>query len=175
MKTTNKIIAAIVVLFFANESQAQSTATADAFATVITPIAISKAADMHFGNIAVQSTSSVTSGGVGGTVVLTTGGTRTSTAGVSLPAVAGTVSAASFTVTGEGSRTFAITLPSSTTLTRQSGTETMTVNNFNSDPSGTGTLAGGTRTVNVGATLNVSVDQTPGTYKGSFDVTVNYN
>ncbi|MDQ3279075.1 MAG: DUF4402 domain-containing protein [Bacteroidota bacterium] len=174
MKTTNKILTALVTLFIANQSQAQSTASADAFATVVTPIAISKAADLNFGNIAVQSTASGT-GAAGGTVVLATGGSRTATGGVTLPAGTGTVSAASFTVTGEGSRTFAITLPASTTLTRLTGTETILVNNFNSDPATTSALSGGTKTVNVGATLNVLIDQAPGTYKGSFNVTVNYN
>ena len=52
----------------------------------------------------------------------------------------------------------------------------MTATTFTSDPSGTGTLTGGTQTLNVGATLNVAAAQPAGTYvSGAFDVTVNYN
>ena len=85
---------------------------------------------------------------------------------------------ASFDVTGNDGYTYTITLPSTDyTITRVSGTETMTINTFTSDPSGTGTLTGGTETVNVGATLNVNAGQVGGTYTNAtgFDVTVNYN
>jgi hypothetical protein len=51
----------------------------------------------------------------------------------------------------------------------------MAVNTFTSNPSGTGTLSGGTQTLNVGATLNVAVGQLPGVYSGQFTVMVNYN
>jgi hypothetical protein len=56
----------------------------------------------------------------------------------------------------------------------------MTVNTFASSPSGAGlVLSGaGTQTVTVGATLNVSGSQVPGTYTTGatpFTVTVNYN
>jgi hypothetical protein len=98
------------------------------------------------------------------------------TGGVTLPVVTGTVTAASFTVTGEGNSTYSITLPSSAiTLTSPSGT--MSVQNFVSTPSNTGTLSSGTQEIKVGATLNVSAAQAAGTYtnaSGLF-VTVNYN
>ena len=54
----------------------------------------------------------------------------------------------------------------------------MTVDNFVSNPSGTGLLsASGSQTVNVGATLNVAANQVAGTYENTTDlkVTVNYN
>jgi hypothetical protein len=150
-------------------ARAQSTATATATATVITPISISKNADMSFGNIAVQS-------GTGGTVVLAPAGTRTSTSGVTLPTAAGTVTAAAFTVTGSGSSTYAITLPTTVTLTHSGGVQTMAAGSFTSNPSGTGTLSSGTQDIAVGATLTVGAGQLAGTYtSGNFNVTVNYN
>ncbi|MDQ6757243.1 MAG: DUF4402 domain-containing protein [Bacteroidota bacterium] len=170
-KTTKTKLLAIVVLLtcFAGTSFAQATATATATATIVTPISISKTADMSFGNIAVSAST-------GGTVVLAPAGTRTSTSGVTLPATAGTVTAAAFTVNGTGSYTYAITLPSTTTLTRVSGTETMTANAFTSNPSGTGALTGGTQALAVGATLTVAAAQVAGTYNSTaFNVTVNYN
>lgn len=175
MKTISKILTAALVLAFVNKSQAQSTASADAFATIITPISIAKDRDMNFGNIAVQSSTSQ-AGAVGGTVVLSPAGGRTVTGGVSLPTAAGTVQSARFNVTGDGNRTYAITLPGTIQLTVQGGgTATMSVGTFTSTPSGTGQLNNGSQFVEVGATLAVSLDQTPGTYAGSFEVTVNYN
>src|SRR3954469_12696318 len=88
----------------ATSLHAQETATATATATIVTPISITKTVDMNFGNVAVQSTT-------GGTVVLTPAGVRTKTGGVTLPTTNGTVTAASFTVTGTGNYTYAITLP----------------------------------------------------------------
>lgn len=162
---------ALALVGFAATTNAQATATATATATIVTPISISKTADMSFGNIAVQA-------GTGGTVVLAPAGTRTTggAGGVTLPATTGTVTAAAFTVNGNGSYTYAITLPSVVTLTRASGTETMDATSFTSTPSGTGTLSGGTQNLTVGATLTVAAAQVPGVYtSGNFNVTVNYN
>ncbi len=105
------------------------------------------------------------------------GGTST-TGGVTLPATAGTVSAASFTVSGEGTYTYAITLPATDyTITHTIDASTMAVNTFTSTPTGTGALTAGSQTLDVGATLNVDAGQSAGTYTNAtgFDVTVNYN
>jgi hypothetical protein len=167
MKTT--LITALIVLASAASTFAQVTATASTSATIITPIAITKDVNLNFGNVAVSPT-------LGGTVVLPTSGARTKTGGVTLPVVTGTVTPASFTVTGEGNSTYSITLPSSAiTLTSASGS--MTVENFISNPSNTGTLSNGTQEIKVGATLNVGAAQPAGTYtnQSGLFVTVNYN
>src|SRR5258706_7926598 len=104
-KGTKLILAALVMMVSASGAYAQSTATATATATIVTPISITKTVDMNFGNVAVQV-------GTGGTVLMTPAGVRSVTGGVTLPATAGTVSAASFTVNGQGVYTYAITLPS---------------------------------------------------------------
>lgn len=166
----NKLIAiGALLLVFSAKSFAQASATATSTATIVTPISISKTVDMNFGNVAVGASS--------GTVVLDPAGSRSSTGGVTLPATSGTVAAASFDVTGEGTYTYDITLPSSVTITRNSGTETMTVNTFTSNPSSTGALTAGAQTLTVGATLNVGASQVAGTYVSgtAFTVTVNYN
>lgn len=169
--TKTLLFALAVVGISSTESFAQVSATATATALVVTPIEITKSADMNFGNVAVS--------GTAGTVVLTPGGVRSTTLGVVLPATAGTVSAASFDIEGQANYTYSITLPSiPTTITRQSGTETMTVNTFTSSPTPTGTLSAlGAQTLNVGATLNVGINQAAGTYVSGtpFTVTVNYN
>jgi hypothetical protein len=81
MKNKTKLALAVLALTaFSTSSFAQASATATATATIVTPISITKTVDMNFGNVAVQ----------------------TGTGGVTLPAVPGTVTAASFTVNGQG-------------------------------------------------------------------------
>jgi hypothetical protein len=159
----------ILTLLAVTTSFAQATASATATVTIVAPIAITKTVDMNFGSVAVKS--------LGGTVVLATDGGRTATGDVTIASgISG--AAASFDVTGEGNYTYAITLPSTDyTITRVSGSETMTVNTFVSNPSGTGALTAGAQTLTVGATLNVAGSQVAGTYTNAigFDVTVNYN
>ena len=172
MKTQIRIFAMAILLIgisISTFAQNGSTATAPASANVLIPIAITKTTDMSFGNLAVSQTS--------GTVVLSTSGSRTNFGGVTLPSVTGTVSAASFTVTGEPNFTYGIILPSTITLTSV-GNDHMTVNTFLSNPSAIGTLStGGSQTLSVGATLNVNFPQGAGTYTNNSDLTVwvNYN
>lgn len=165
------ILSALVLTAFAVNANAQATATATATATIVTPISITKNVDMNFGNIAVSAAS-------GGTVILAPAGTRTTggAGGVTLPAVAGTVTAASFTVNGNGSYTYAITLPSAAVTLTGPAAATMDATAFTSTPSVTGTLTGGTQNLLVGATLTVAAAQAAGVYtSGNFNVTVNYN
>src|SRR3954462_564540 len=132
MKNITKVLAiASILIAGSTASFAQATATASASATIITPISITKTVDMNFGNVAVSAT-------IAGTTVLAPAGTRTTggAGGVTLPATTGTVAAASFTVSGQGSYTYAITLPTSATIT-DAGSHTMTVNAFTSSPSAT--------------------------------------
>lgn len=164
------IASVVIACGMTQSANAQSSATASASATIVTPITITKTVDMNFGNAAVQAST-------GGTVVLAPASTRTATSGVTLPAVTGTVAAASFDIAGQANYTYAITLPTSISI-NDGGTNTMTVNSFISSPSATGQLsATGTQTLTVGATLNVGAGQAAGTYtSGSpFTVTVNYN
>ena len=159
---------AILVIGFAANVSAQSTASASASATIVTPISITKTLDLDFGNVAAS--------GAAGTVIINPAGARSTSGGVSLPVIPGTVSAASFNVAGQANYTYAITLPASVVIS--SGANNMTVNAFTSTPTTTGTLsAGGAQTVNVGATLNVGAAQASGLYTSAtpFDVTVNYN
>jgi len=176
MKTSIKLFAlGMILMGFGATAFAQSTTSATATATIITPIAITSDQNMSFGNIAVQSAT-------GGTVVLAPDASRTATAGVTATAgLGGTLTAARFTVTGLGSSVYTINLPSTHTIKHSSSTVTMTVDNFKrSNGTSTSTLsAGGSEIFTVGATLNVAGGQAPGVYtseSGSgFEVTVNYN
>lgn len=165
-KFTPAILCFFGLLVTANVS-AQATATATASATIVTPISITNISDMDFGNIATD--------GTVGTVVLAPDNSRTFSGGVTLPANVGTVTAATFTVSGSGSYTYAITLPSSVIIT--SGSDQMTVDTFTSEPPIAGTLSSGSQDISIGATLNLIALQAEGAYTSAtpFEVTVNYN
>ena len=170
MKKTKILIAALFLMGFGISAKAQVSASATAGVTIVTPIAITKTVDMNFGNVAVSASS--------GTVILDTDGNRSLTGGITLPTTAGTVTSASFAVTGAANYTYSITLPSTdVTLTKAGGGATMLANSFTSFPSTVGTLnASGEQTLKVGATLNVLGNQSAGQYISSgFNVTVNYN
>jgi hypothetical protein len=177
MKTL-KLFGALMMLFlFSSTSFAQVTAHATAMADIVTPINLTWEADLNFANVAVQAA-------VAGTVKLlpmASPATRQATAGCTLPVNTGTTpTAAQFSVQGEATYTYSITLPTTNTIKNQTGTggETMIVNTFASSPTPTGVLdASGLQTLYVGATLNVGAGQTPGHYESitDFDVTVNYN
>ena len=142
-----------------------ATGTAQASANIVTPISITKNIDLNFGNIAAS--------GSAFTVELSTAGERTSTGGAgTLPSVNGTVTAAEFTAAGLSGATYAVTLPSTITITAGT-TNNMTVDNFVSNS--TNILTDGSETFKVGATLNVGANQVAGAYTGNFNVTVNYN
>jgi len=101
---------------------------------------------------------------------------RSVTGDVTLSAIAPVSAPASFTVGGEPTFTYSISVAGDP-LTITSGGNTMTVVTFTTDPTPTGTIgAGGTETLTVGATLNVGANQPSGLYTGGpFTVTVNYN
>jgi methionine-rich copper-binding protein CopC len=148
-------------------AQASATQTATTTGRIITSIAIAKTADLNFGDIV--------STALAGTVVVTPAGARSATGGSQL--AGGTVTAASFNITGQASKTYAITLPAAA-FNVTSGANTMAVNTFTSNPSGTGALSGaGAQTLTVGATLAVGATQATGTYTNaaSLSVTVTYN
>ena len=171
MKNVKQIVASALVLFvMGTKANAQATTQAIATATIVTPISIAWVDDLEFGNLAVTAT--------GGAVTLNAQtGARSQVGGVTFPVVTGTFNAADFTVSGQGTYTYAITLPSAAVTLTGSVSGTMDATAFTSFPASTGVLgAGGTQTLKVGATLAVAASQAAGTYtSANFDVTVNYN
>ena len=163
-----------IFLAFGANAVAQATASAYAEATIISPIGITKEVDMNFGNVAVINQD--------GTVILSTASGRTSTGGATPVAnPTGTVTAASFTVTGNGGYHIFVTLPASPpgiNVIHTNGTNLMNVTDFISNPATNFTMPmSGTQTMTVGATLNTKALQLPGVYHTltDFNVTVNYN
>ena len=176
MKKSLIIIGAIFLMFaYSNQSKAQSTVTATtAGAVIITPIVLSEVTPLHFGVMAVLS-------GTPGTCVLSSTGVRTATGGVNLSAQTPAATNAAYSVTGQASTTYALTLPGSITVS-DGGGSTMTISNLLARFNGVGadavtsTLsAGGTDSFTVGGTLTVAAGQAAAAYAGTFDVTVAYN
>jgi hypothetical protein len=185
MKTFTKIIASVMVLsVLGNTAMAQSaTATANASARIVSAISIASSRNLDFG--------SISPGASGGTVKIdaTLASTRSLT-GANLTATVGAVTSATFTVTGDGAATYAITrVPvAATNLVLTSGGNTMnallvvsTAANAGVE-STTGTISGttgtdGTEVIYVGGTLTVGAAQAAGLYVnvGGISLTVNYN
>jgi hypothetical protein len=164
-KVTVTTLSIVLALFATGTAFAATSATANATANIVTAIGITKSVDLQFGNV-VSSTGATF-------VILSTAGVRT---GDAILSTGGTgASAASFAVSGDAGSTYAITLPTTATLTTTPGAETMTVDTFNSNPTGTGTLTLGSQNLLVGATLHVGAGQVSGAYAGTFNVSVAYN
>ena len=160
----------IALLAVGSGAFAQITASASAEATIVTPLTITKTVDLNFGNVATTNAT--------GTVVLSTASARTSTGGATPVAnPTGTVTAASFSITGMPAAQVFVTLPATVTVTHITlPANTMVVNTFVCSPvSGFIIPVGGSQTLTVGATLNTGASQTPGIYRNlNFNVTVNY-
>ena len=151
--------------------EAQQTATASLAANIITPIGLTKTTDLNFGNLAVSAST-------GGIAILSPGGIRSTggAGGVTLPSNTGPVAAGSFVVSGMAGYSFALILPSSSTISN--GSNAIVMDGFTSTPSLTGVLSSsGTQTINVGATIHIAAGQPAGSYTNAIGlpVTVNYN
>lgn len=171
-RLTNLAMATLALAISAAAGSAiAAQATATSTSTVVTPIAITKFADLSFGSFAASATS--------GTVTVTPGGTRSVSGGVT--AAGGTASAARFDVTGSGSLTYSIAFTGAATLS--DGTNTMAFTRISdlsasaatSGDVSSGTLSAGAQSIFVGGVLAVNASQPAGTYTGSVIATVEYN
>jgi len=160
------LIFSFIILSFPTEGMAQASASFTASVTIIQPIGITNTANMNFANLDAKS---------GGAVVLGPDSTRISQGRVELTG-ANTVSAATFEVTGQAGYTYSITLPNSDYVL-SNGTDDIIIRDFTSSLKDEGALALGSQTLNVGASLDINPNQTPGNYTSpsGFNITVNYN
>ena len=130
------------------------------------PLDIESTQEMDFGTIASPNMNS--------TVTLNPDGTHTQSGDIRFTDE--TLIPGEFLVTGVGGRLVNIGLPESATISN--GQQTMTLDNFTSDPSQNFTLSGTgtsqTQTIKVGARLHVNKNQAIGTYTGPYTVTVTY-
>lgn len=158
--------------------QAADNATASATAVVLQPIAVTKSADLVFGNVVAGN----------GVVTVATDGARTKSGTAVLPSGV-TAAAARFDVTGTGANTFSIDYTGSDSVLTDASSNTMAVDWITeavatTTPTGktdettdatTGTLTSGAAYIFVGGKLTVGSSQAAGTYTGVVKVTVAYN
>ncbi|MFN8240599.1 MAG: DUF4402 domain-containing protein [Bacteroidales bacterium] len=174
-------VAVIMMAGFSSKVNAQTNTSASESTTVgaqlIVPMSISEDAPMHFGTIVLRSSAA-------GTVVLPSNSTtRSFTGSCEASTVNPQPTNAAYHVTGTMNETYALTLPTTITVTETvGGVATMNITNWTARFLGaaadalTSTLsANGTDSFTVGATLNVNASQIGGIYAGSFEVSVDYN
>ena len=143
-----------------------STITANVSATITGGISGNASTGLSFGDV---------SPGISpGSVTVDLSGFRTSIGGVTL-GMSRPTSPAIFQVTGTPSRTYSISAPIALYLVDGAG-HYMRVDNFTSNPSGSGGLldAGGSQTLTVGGTLHVDANQPGGNYFGVLAMTIIY-
>jgi hypothetical protein len=167
-------LAGILLATMGTANAYADTAPAQTEASIIRPLSFIKTDDLKFGKILPS--------GVAGTVVLAPAGTRTADNGIVL--VGNDQQPARFAGQGRFNQAVTISLSSSTILINGPGAS-MLVRNFTigSTPSvilGTTPLrfrignSQGIFAFPVGATLDVGANQTPGTYTGNWNITLNY-
>jgi hypothetical protein len=175
------ILAIVLIAGFSNNLMAQTSDTenTNAGAVLIVAMTLSETAPLHFGSNVLTSTS-------GGTVLLPSNSTtREYTGNVATSAATPVATNAAYTVAGTGLETYAITLPTTTTVTHTTITEgvyTMDITLMKAYVASaegeavTGTLdASGADSFTLGGTLTVLENQVGGIYAGTFDVTIDYN
>lgn len=162
-------IAAFVLTATAADNVANKTVSVQGRARIITPITLANTGSqaLDFGVIA-RGTSQAT------VVVAASASPSINVAtGDAVVLTSSTQTAAKFTVGGESTKTYAITIPS-TTQTITDGTNTLNITGFSCSNGATGTI--GTNDVfYVGGTLTVPSSAVAASYTGTFSVTVNYN
>ncbi|MBN1386836.1 MAG: DUF4402 domain-containing protein [Bacteroidales bacterium] len=150
---------------------ATASATGDIFAEVIPVFSARETAQMNFGKFS--------PGPQGGEIILTPESTVFTLGSVFKGP--GTHNAASFYVSGDTDASYSINLPDEpVVITNITSAKTMVVDDWVSIPSqgaGTGLLQNGFQVVYVGATLKVGTleDNPVGIYKGSYNVTFDFN
>ena len=150
-------------LYTTAASAASINATADA--RVIAALILNQTNGINFGD--------VVAGTAVSTIQIDTNGIPTVTSGDAQLA-GGTVLAGAYTLSGQISKSYSISLPT-LPVTITSGGNTMTVTAFNHNAGGAPALDGaGAGGFNVGATLNMSAGQPAGDYTGTWPLIVNY-
>lgn len=162
------LVAPTAATLFAATPALAETATGSAVTEVVAPLSLSNTAPLSFGTLI--------PGASPGTATVSITGALSTSGGVTPGG--GSVSAASFTgMTGAAPPVVKISPPPATvTLARVGGGASMTVTNLVVE-GGTGARNVGKNkvfTFRVGGQLNIGANQLPGTYTGTFNITVDY-
>ncbi|MET0273330.1 MAG: DUF4402 domain-containing protein [Phenylobacterium sp.] len=169
-------LGAVLVTGAASQACAQNSSqqTTSSSTTIFQPIALAKNTDLSFGTVVRPST------GTGTVVIAAATGARTLTGAGALLATGpnAVASRATYTVSGEGGQSYAITVPASFSMTRSTGGQTILVTLASTATTGilSGSLgAAGTGTFGVGGSIPLADTTVSGAYTGTFNVVVAYN
>ena len=172
MRKTVFLLASLFVMVLATQQMKAQTGgsasiPAKAKATIVEAIAIEEISELNFGKIVATPE--------GGKVQIQTDGSRTIAEGnVVLFDQGSDHQAANFEVTGTPNATYYLNFPDNISLVGPSGSTPMSIKEFVHSASGT-IGDSGAESFNVGATLIVGANQTPGEYTGTYQVTAAYN
>jgi hypothetical protein len=177
MRTALKVAAGLgavtALTGLASEAFAQASASTSATgsATIIQPISITKTTDLAFGT--------VVKGTLASTIVISSTGAPSVSAGNAVFTSTGTRSAASFLIKGEGHQAISVTVPGTFPMTGPGGS-TLSVTTIPTAVTGNlsgslGDAAAGSFTVGVGGSFPLATDTPSGAYQGSLVVSVVYN
>jgi len=177
-------IAIVIMAGFTGKIFAQTSATlatpTDAGAVLIKAMTLAQTAPLHFGSIQLTSNA-------GGTVVLPSNSTtRVFTDAVATSAATPVATNAAYNVTGTINETYALTLPTTTTVTHTTvatGVYQMDITlmkaRFANTIAGDATIShlddSGNDSFTLGGTLTVKPAQLGGIYHGTFNLSVDYN
>ena len=156
-----------LVLACAGASAQTAAGDVTASATLVRSLQIVSTSGLSFGTMS--------PGASAGTVVMDPSGSRTASGGVTLVST-NTGTASAVALQGTPAMTYAVSLPSSVTLS-SSGGATMTLNNLTTNlASNAGAIgANGSGNFNIGGTLAVAAAQAVADYSGVFQVTLSWN
>lgn len=169
-------LAALQTLTLAAQTSASATATVTT--SIYTPITVTRTLDLSFGD--------VFPGSAAGTVIVDPTGLATTFTGTGVSLGVHPAVAASYTMTGKKNASFSLTLPADNSVSLTGPGTAMTLTKFTAAVGAGGTTtpgptftaalgAAGTQTFNVGATMNVGINQVEGSYTGTYNVLVTYN
>lgn len=156
-----KIICTAIILGATFSRAYAITTSGNASVIIKNAITATQSQSLNFGTVSSDAT--------GGTVTVSPAGTVSS----STLSFYGTANAGKFNITAQPSTALNINISDSTV---SNGSSTMDINNFvtTSTPTNYTTDSSGNLVLNVGADLKVLANQAPGTYNGTYTVTVGY-
>ena len=171
MKKLGFLLASLFVMTLATQqvkAQTGASASAEAKATVVTVISITKTSDLNFGSFAPSATD--------GTISVELTGTRSVTGGITLLDQEG--KRALFTVNGTPNESYYVKLPTedgnTIPLTGPQGADPLIITSLVHNAEGL-LDEDGEEQFSVGGTLSVKANQPAGEYTGTFDVIVAYD
>lgn len=157
------VAVAVLVLGSSASQAAETSGEGKITAKIVSPVTLEKQDDLNFGTILAPTDSAKT-------ITMATNSTRSGDSSILVGTDVG--KAGSFKVTGASGQSMTISVTDSTTLSGAG--DAMTVNNFVTEPESTLTLEGTEGQIKVGADLTVGMNQAPGDYTGTYNVTVSY-